>query len=103
MAVIDGGVMSMLMPLNVVEALLPARSVATPVSDCLAPSLASVFGAGQEAIPDSASEQVNATVTGDRYQVMPEAVWVGGCVAAAVAYGSTAALIVGGVVSRLTV
>src|SRR2546423_1460500 len=57
-AVIVGGVLSMLMPDTVAVAVFPARSVATAVVDCPAPSPLSTVGSGQAAIPDRASPQV---------------------------------------------
>jgi hypothetical protein len=59
-----GGVRSMLMSFTVAVALLPALSSAWPVTLWPAPSLVSVVGSSQPAIPDSASEQLKVTVTG---------------------------------------
>ena len=58
-----GGVVSMLIPTVVTEAELPARSTAVPVTVWLAPWPLKVVGAEQEAMPDSASEHWNVTVT----------------------------------------
>src|SRR5215831_11413509 len=58
-----GGVVSIL---NVTErvAVLPARSTAVPVIVCCAPSVATVLGAEQKAIPLVLSAHVKLTVTG---------------------------------------
>ena len=53
----------MLIPLEAVATVLPARSVHVPVTDCAGPSVATVTGAATEATPDRASSQVNVTVT----------------------------------------
>src|SRR5947199_336810 len=50
------------MPLTVVVALLPAWSVAVPITDCPAPLPDSVTGDGQFATPDPSSVQVRVTV-----------------------------------------
>ena len=68
-------------------ALFPALSVAVPLTTWPAPSVVTLIGAGQDAIPDSASEQANKTVGGADHQP------------AAFAAGATEAVIVGGVVS----
>src|SRR5207249_54953 len=60
---IAGPVLSMLIPETVALALLPALSVAVPVTLWLAPSALSVTSGGQLAIPESASAQVKCTVT----------------------------------------
>src|SRR5688572_3032102 len=52
---------------TVLEALLPASSVAVPVTDWSAPSW-STLAAVQVATPDSPSRQVKPTVTGSLYQ-----------------------------------
>jgi hypothetical protein len=64
----SGGVRSMLMFLTVASAVLPALSAAFPVTDWPAPSLVSVTGCVQPAMPDSASLQVNMAVTGTLFQ-----------------------------------
>ena len=62
-AVIDKGEDSMLnVTLAVAE--FPALSVAVPLNDSLSPSVVTWIGAGQVAIPDSASEQMNVIVAG---------------------------------------
>ena len=63
-----GGVRSMLMPLMLAVAVLPALSVQVPVADCPAPWLLSVVGPVTEATPDSESEQVKLTMTGPLFQ-----------------------------------
>src|SRR5438445_4366496 len=63
-----GGVMSMLIPYTVVVPMFPARSIAVAPTDWLAPSEERVTGGGQHQIPDTASVQVKATVTGPEYQ-----------------------------------
>src|SRR5262249_19804650 len=60
--VMTGAVASRLM-IAVVEERLPALSTAGPVTVWPAPSPVTVTGSGHEATPDSASEQVNVTVT----------------------------------------
>jgi len=55
------------MPVTPSLALLPAASVTVPLADWSAPS-PRTFGAGQLAVPDSASAQVNVTVTSCLYQ-----------------------------------
>src|SRR2546425_5828850 len=62
-AVITGGVSSMLIPLTVTLAPLPARSVATPVADWSLPSLVRAISGVHEATPESRSEQPKCTVT----------------------------------------
>src|SRR5262249_3018253 len=59
---IEGGVSSMLM-LSVTDAVLPATSVAVPVTAWLAPWVLSVTGEGQVATPESASAQLKLTAT----------------------------------------
>ena len=63
-----GGVRSMLMPLMLAVATLPALSVQVPVADCPAPWLLSVVGPLTEAAPDSESEHAKVTVTGLLFQ-----------------------------------
>src|SRR5438067_1789906 len=79
----------MLMPLTVAEAVLPALSLAVPVTDCAAPSLLRVVGPAQLATAESASAQVKLTVTSLLFQP------------AAFAAGEAAPVIVGGVLSML--
>src|SRR5437764_244763 len=79
----------MLMPLTVAEAVLPALSLAVPVTDCAAPSLLSVVGPAQLATPDSASLHMNESVTSVLFQP------------AALGAGDAAPVIVGGVLSML--
>src|SRR5271163_1427816 len=89
-AVMAGGVLSIFTD-KVAEAVLPALSVTDPVTGVV-PSVATVMGAGQvPAIPESASEQVNVTVTLELFQPL------------ALAAGDCTAVITGGVLSRLTV
>src|SRR5213075_3010207 len=81
-----------LMPLSVALALtLPAASVQTPEADCPAPSVLSVTGDAQLAIPDKPSAPVNVTVTLVLFQP------------AAFGLGAAVALAVGGVLSIFTV
>jgi hypothetical protein len=65
-AVIVGRVSSMLIPLTVAVAELPALSTAVPLALWFAPSVVSVTGAGQVSIPDppglSAHEKVTITL-----------------------------------------
>ena len=68
LALIVGLVVSMLMPLTVKLALLPALSVTVPVAVWLAPPAARVTSAGQVAMPAPASEQVKRIVTAPLYQ-----------------------------------
>ena len=71
------------------DALLPAASTAVPVAERSSPSADSVTGAVHETSPESASAQVNETVTSVLLQPCP--------------FGANveAALIVGAVASRL--
>src|SRR3954467_13125248 len=62
----NGGVWSM-MTVTVVSVRFPALSTAVPITGWLAPSVGTVTGAGQMAIPDSSSVHVNVTVTGVRF------------------------------------
>src|SRR4051812_103323 len=66
-----GAVRSMLMSLTVVPLVLPAPSSAVPSTDWPAPSFSSVVGGVQPAMPDSASEQSNVTVTGVLFHPKP--------------------------------
>src|SRR5919201_5532113 len=91
LTVITGFSASMLMPLTVVLAELPAASTAVPVTDWLAPFVVSPWSAGQVAIPESESPQVKCTVTGPLYQPFAFAAVVG------------APLVVGAGFSSLTV
>ncbi len=86
----DGAVLSTLMPVTPALALLPAASVAVPLALWFAPS-PSVCDAGQTSTPESVSPQVKLTVTSALYQPLP------------LATRSGAALIVGAVLSMLTV
>ena len=88
--VIAGGVLSILR-LRDVPAVFPALSVAVPEILCFAPSVLTVVAAGQAATPDRPSEQVNATVTLLLFQP------------AALAAGVAVELMVGAVLSILTV
>src|SRR5207249_8669073 len=67
---IAGPVLSMLIPETVALALLPALSVAVPVTLWLAPS-PSVVGPERFASPESASLPVKLTVTSSLYQPAP--------------------------------
>jgi len=60
-----GDVVSMLIPLTVAEAALPARSVHVPTTDWIAPWIERIVEAGglPAASPESASAQLNETVT----------------------------------------
>src|SRR5947209_4941412 len=85
-----GGVLSILR-LRELLAVFPALSVAVPEIVCFAPSVLTVVAAGQVATPDRLSEQVKDTVTLLLFQP------------AAFAAGLAVALIVGAVLSILTV
>ena len=61
-AAIAGAVLSRLIVTDA-EAVFPALSVAVPRTSWLAPSVLTVTGAEQEAMPDVLSEQVNVTTT----------------------------------------
>src|SRR5262245_61605979 len=82
-----GLVKSMLMPETVVPALLPATSVAVPLTDWPAPSPLSVVGPETPARPERASLALKLTVTGPLFQPKP------------LAAGARAPLIDGGVAS----
>ena len=89
-AVIVGGVLSIFTD-TVAEDVLPALSVTDPVTGVM-PSVVTVTAAGQvPARPESASEQVKVTVTLELFQPL------------ALAAGDCAAVMTGGVLSRLTV
>src|SRR5579859_6471182 len=88
-AVMVGAVLSTLTAV-VTVAVLPALSIAVPCTSWPAPSFETVIGAGQDAMPDSASVHVNVTVASLLYQ------------AAALGMGATVAVMVGVVRSRLT-
>jgi hypothetical protein len=64
-AVTTGGVLSMLIPLTVAVAELPATSVQVPLTDCPAPSAERTVGAGglPSAKPERLSVHVKLTVT----------------------------------------
>src|SRR4051794_32154749 len=80
----------MLMPLTVVLFEFPAASTAVPNADWAAPSLASVVAGEHVSTPERLSAHVNDTVTGALYQPFRFA-------------GGTAPVIVGAVLSMLTV
>src|SRR2546429_9670225 len=63
-----GATVSMLMPPTVALAVLPALSLALPLTDCAAPSPLSVVGAGHEATPDKLSRQSKLAVTATLFQ-----------------------------------
>ena len=63
-----GAVLSILMPLTVVVAVLPAASMAAPLADWPALSPLRVMGEVQEATPDMASLQLKDTVTSVLFQ-----------------------------------
>ncbi len=67
-AVMAGGVRSMLIDPTVIEAEFPALSVHVPVADWAEPSELIVLGTDTEATPESESEQVKLTVTGELFQ-----------------------------------
>ena len=69
-ALIVGGVRSMF-TVAVALALLPALSVALPVTNWPPPWLVSIVGPLQLATPEVASEQVKLTVTGVLFQPLP--------------------------------
>src|SRR5438445_503018 len=83
----------MLMPDSVTEPTLPARSVARPVADSLAPSDDRMTGAFRlpGATPDTASAAANVTTTGVLFQPF------------ALAAGDRVAVTTGGVLSMLRV
>jgi hypothetical protein len=81
----------MLMLLTVALALLPAASVAVPVTDWFAPLALRVLFGPQATIPEVASAQVKLTVTSVLFQL------------SAFVAGERLPLIVGGVASRLMV
>src|SRR5262245_24140448 len=89
---IEGFSWSILMPLNVALALLPATSMADRVTDWFAPLAVSVTPSGQMATLERPSLQVKWMVTGPMYQPLlpccPD---------------TTAPLIVGAVLSSLTI
>jgi hypothetical protein len=70
-AVTVGGVLSMLIPLAVAEALLPALSVQDPVADWPAPSVEIVTGGSQASIPERASVPLKVTTTSVLFQPFP--------------------------------
>ena len=86
-----GGVLSILIPLAVAVATLPAMSVQVPLADCPAPSVLSVAGAVQLAMPERLSVPVNVTVTLALFQPAPFGA------------GEAAAVATGGVLSILSV
>src|SRR5688572_8631730 len=63
-----GGVRSMRIGPSARPTTLPATSLAWPLAKCSTPSVESVTGAEQLAIPLSASSQAKVTVTGALYQ-----------------------------------
>jgi hypothetical protein len=58
-----GGVLSMLIPAWVLDAVLPALSAQVPLADCPTPSDVSIWVMAEAAAPDVASMQFHATVT----------------------------------------
>jgi hypothetical protein len=87
---IVGDVLSRLTVADTVAA-FPAMSVATPATGWPAPSVETTDGAAQEPTPERGSEQTKVAVTSTLFQP------------AAFADGLRAGVIVGGVLSRLTV
>ncbi len=85
-----GGVLSILMLFTVSEALLPALSVTVPVVDCPAPSTDKVTSGETVSTPERVSVAVKCTVTSLLFQPL------------LLGEGLHEALIVGGVLSRLT-
>ncbi len=83
-----GAVRSMLIPVTVVDALLPALSTTVPVTDWPAPSFARVTGPVHDATPDALSAQLKETVTSALFQPL------------AFAAGAREPTIVGAMVSR---
>src|SRR5260370_27098169 len=77
LAVVVGAELSMLMPETVALALLPAISVAVPMTDWPAPSSISVTVWVELATPEVASLAVKLTVTGPLYQPSALAAVVG--------------------------
>src|SRR5438552_15444864 len=69
--VMPGGVLSMLIPVTVAVALVPAWLTAVPGTVCPVPSAVTVVGLGQVAMPDCASAQVKVTVTLLLFQPLP--------------------------------
>src|SRR6266852_2073043 len=84
-----GGVLSILIPLLVAEALLPALSLQVPVEDCPAPSVLRVAAGSQVSMPERLSVPLNVTVTFVLFQP------------AALGAGEALAVTVGGVLSML--
>src|SRR4030042_34860 len=89
-AVIVGGVLSMLTVAEAV-AIFPAKSVASPLTFCSAPSVVTITGSVTASTPDRLSEALKVTVTSVLFQPL------------ALGSGEAEAVIVGGVLSMLTV
>lgn len=49
---------------TLVDVVLPALSVAVPLNTCPAPAVVTLMGAGQMAMPESPSEQLNVITAG---------------------------------------
>src|SRR5512134_4163933 len=67
----EGAVLSMLIPPCVSEAVFPALSVHTPVADCPAPSVVTVWLTLAATTPEVASVQDQFTVTSVLFQPLP--------------------------------
>ena len=90
-AVVTGGVLSILMPLAVAGALIfPALSMQVPIAERFLPSVLRVIGAVQLAMPERASEPVNVTVTLVLFQ--PDT--LGGGAAVAIAMGGVLSILI---------
>src|SRR5205823_2746877 len=70
-ALVTGGVRSILMPATVTLPVLPATSIALPVALRLAPSPVTTTGSVSDATPESASAALNVTVTSPLFQPFP--------------------------------
>src|SRR5437667_3747001 len=87
--VITGGVLSMLIPLTVVLAPLPGRSIANPVIDWFLPSFVRTTSGVHETIPERVSLHSKCTVTSTLFHPF------------ALGPGDREPLMVGGVLSML--
>jgi hypothetical protein len=85
------GAVSEILSVTCADAEFPAASVAVPLMIWLAPGVITTCGAGHVAIPERVSAQVKVTVTAELFQP------------AEFGAGEATAVIVGGVLSMLTV
>jgi hypothetical protein len=76
---------------TLVDAVFPALSVADPLNACPAPAVVTLIGTGQTLMPDNPSEQLNVMTAGAVTTPL------------APGTGATVAVIVGGVLSMLSV